>query len=46
MLFPYTTLFRSGDQYSDLDQIWEDVRNKVIDVVPRLPEGVIGRAHV
>lgn len=31
-----------GDQYSELDQIWEDVRNKVIDVAPRLPEGVIG----
>jgi len=31
-----------GDEYPDLDGIWQDVRNKIIDVVPRLPEGVIG----
>ncbi len=32
------------DQYeqSDLDLIWKDVRNRVIDVTPSLPEGVIG----
>ncbi len=32
------------DQYeqSDLDLIWKDVRNRVIDITPSLPEGVIG----
>jgi multidrug efflux pump subunit AcrB len=32
------------DRYeeADLDIIWQDVRNKVIDVTPSLPEGVIG----
>ncbi len=31
-----------GDEYPHLKQIWEDVRNKIIDVVPRLPKGIIG----
>jgi multidrug efflux pump subunit AcrB len=32
------------DQYvqEELDIIWKDVRNKVIDATPELPEGVIG----
>jgi multidrug efflux pump subunit AcrB len=32
------------DRYEneDLDVIWQDVRNKVIDASPRLPSGVIG----
>jgi multidrug efflux pump subunit AcrB len=30
------------DQYTNLDEIWTEVRNKVDDVAPRLPEGVIG----
>jgi multidrug efflux pump subunit AcrB len=32
------------DQYEqdDLDIIWQDVRNKVIDATPSLPDGVIG----
>jgi multidrug efflux pump subunit AcrB len=32
------------DQYEleDLDVIWQDVRNKVIDATPLLPDGVIG----
>jgi len=32
------------DRYEqeDLDVIWQDVRNKVIDATPTLPEGVIG----
>jgi multidrug efflux pump subunit AcrB len=32
------------DQYDqeDLDIIWKDVRNKVIDATPSLPDGVIG----
>jgi multidrug efflux pump subunit AcrB len=32
------------DQYeqADLDIIWQDVRNKVIDATPNLPDGVIG----
>jgi multidrug efflux pump subunit AcrB len=32
------------DEYeeADLDVIWQDVRNKVIDATPSLPDGVIG----
>jgi len=29
-------------EQADLDIIWQDVRNKVIDATPELPEGVIG----
>lgn len=30
------------DRYMDMDPIWQDLRNKVRDTLPLLPEGVIG----
>ncbi|MEN8207549.1 MAG: efflux RND transporter permease subunit, partial [Pseudomonadota bacterium] len=30
------------DQYADLEPIWQDLRNKMDDVVQELPEGTIG----
>jgi multidrug efflux pump subunit AcrB len=33
---------RVFDRYFDLQPIWQDVRNKMIDVRPALPEGTIG----
>ncbi len=33
---------RDEFEEEDLDIIWQDVRNKVIDATPRLPEGILG----
>lgn len=30
------------DRFFDLDIIWQDLRNKMLDVAPELPEGTIG----
>ena len=30
------------DQYADLESIWQDLRNKMDDVVPALPDGTVG----
>jgi len=30
------------DQYTDLQPIWQDLRNKMVDVTPELPEGTQG----
>ena len=30
------------DNYFDMDQIWQDLRNKMTDVMQELPEGTIG----
>jgi multidrug efflux pump subunit AcrB len=32
----------TADQYNDVDAIWQKVRNRMLDLAPRLPEGTIG----